>query len=86
VPGATATEEVVENPNYANPGKPSGVTVEELAARILHILEREGKKVSTTALRREIGCEPAELVGARLFLADRVVLDGKSLLLAEPRQ
>jgi exonuclease SbcC len=86
VPGATATEEVVENPNYANPGKPSGVTVEELAARILHILEREGKKVSTTALRREIGCEPAELVGARLFLEDRVVLDGKSLLLAEPRQ
>ncbi len=57
-----------------------------IAAQILTILQREqaagNGKVSTRALRGEVGCGAGEFTKAREVLGGKVVTEGKSLLLA----
>jgi exonuclease SbcC len=84
VPGvpAVADEPVEENNNDG----PSSVVVTEIAGRLLGILRRESAagnpKVSTQALRKELGCEKDEFDAARAMLDGQVVMDGRSLMLA----
>ncbi len=54
---------------------------EGVAARILEILHRQQGKVSSRALRLEIGCDPAAFKAAQALLAGQIALDGKSLML-----
>ncbi len=57
------------------------------AATILKILERErqlgNQKVSTTALRKEIGCKVKAFASAQTLLDGQIIVDGRSLRLAE---
>lgn len=82
VPGAVA-EEAPEAP----PEGPSNDEIASISASILAILQREraaGKsRVSTRALRDEIGCTADIFTQARDVLKDRVCLDGRSLCLPE---
>ena len=56
-----------------------------LASALLQILERETQlghpKVSTTALRKELGCSLPELNAARDLVSEKVILEGRSLSL-----
>lgn len=60
--------------------------VQAVATAILAILQREtlqGKsKVSTTALRKEIGCDAKMFNAVQMLLAEQVIIDGRSLRLA----
>ena len=62
-----------------------------VAADILNILQRElqqGRaKVSTTTLRKEIGCQVKHFASAQTLLDGKIIVDGRSLRLAqnEPR-
>ncbi len=75
----------VGKPSGPNPG--SSDEVHAVAAATLAILQREAEqgksKVSTTALRREIGCSAKDFSAAQVFLGDKIVIDGRSLRLAE---
>ena len=57
-----------------------------LAQRLLGLLQREKQSgqdfVSTSSLRKEMGCELKELTAARVLLGNQVVLEGKSLGMA----
>ena len=74
-------------------GKPSAANpinsdeVQSVADAILAILQREallGKsKVSTTALRKEIDCRAKDFSAAQALLNTKIVIDGRSLRLAE---
>ncbi len=83
VPGAPPAEmdEPDENADAAREAAAAAV-----AAQILDILQREKaagrSKVSTRALREEIGCELAVLNAAREILGGQISVEGKSLLLA----
>ena len=61
--------------------------VRALAATILNILKREqqlgNEKVSTTALRKEIGCKVKDFACAQVLLDGQIVMDGRSLRLAD---
>jgi len=61
--------------------------VETAAAQILEILQREqekgNSKVSTTALRKEIGCSTKHFAAALELLGKRISQDGRSLRLSE---
>ncbi len=65
--------------------KPSADMIRELSQRMISILEREsaaGKsKVSTKALREELQCDAATFRKAQTLADDRVLLEGRSLLL-----
>jgi exonuclease SbcC len=83
VPGAPI---VVEEPVAAEIGeKPSDAAVAEIERKILEILRREHAagdgKVSTRALRDEIGCSKEEFTAARARLDGQVIADGRSLVL-----
>lgn len=60
--------------------------VSAVAATILKILQREqqqgNQKVSTTALRKEIGCKVKDFASAQILLDGKIVVDGRSLRLA----
>jgi hypothetical protein len=60
---------------------------QSVAMAIVDILQREllqGKqKVSTTALRKEIGCSVKDFGAAQDLLGPKIVIDGRSLRLAE---
>lgn len=81
VPGAPET---VDSPTDRE--KEITATIGKIAEQLLAILHREqaaGRpKISTRALREEIGCERADFNAARDALAGQVRLDGKSLSLA----
>ena len=72
-------------PLAANPDK--SVEVQAVATAILAILQRELQqgmsKVSTTALRKEIGCYVNDFSAAQVLLGQKIILDGRSLRLAE---
>ena len=61
--------------------------VRAVAATILNILKREqqlgNEKVSTTALRKEIGCKVKDFACAQVLLDGQIVVDGRSLRLAD---
>ncbi len=61
--------------------------VRAVAATILKILQREQQlghqKVSTTALRKEIGCKVKDFASAQVLLDGKIIVDGRSLRLAE---
>lgn len=61
--------------------------VRTVAATILKILQREqqlgNQKVSTTALRKEIGCKVKDFASAQVFLDGQISVDGRSLRLAD---
>ena len=65
----------------------SGEAKAAAAATILKILERErqlgNQKVSTTALRKEIGCKVKAFASAQTLLDGQIIVDGRSLRLAE---
>ena len=58
-----------------------------VAATILNILKREqqlgNQKVSTTALRKEIGCKVKDFASAQILLEGNITIDGRSLRLAD---
>ena len=62
----------------------------EVAATILKILQREqqlGKtKVSTTALRKEIGCKVKDFASAQVLLDGKIMIDGRSLRIIEDQR
>jgi ATPase subunit of ABC transporter with duplicated ATPase domains len=61
--------------------------VQAVATAIVAILQRESlqgkQKVSTTALRKEIGCDAKMFGAAQVSLAEKIVIDGRSLMLLE---
>lgn len=61
--------------------------VQAVATAIVAILQREAlqgkQKVSTTALRKEIGCDAKMFGAAQASLAEKIVIDGRSLMLSE---
>ncbi|MBC7964279.1 MAG: AAA family ATPase [Fuerstia sp.] len=58
-----------------------------VAATILKVLKREqlqgNHKVSTTALRKEIGCRVKDFASAQVLLDGQIIVDGRSLRLTE---
>jgi exonuclease SbcC len=61
--------------------------VQAVADAILKILQREQQqgrqKVSTASLRNEIGCTSKDFKRAQIFLDGKIIVDGRSLRLAE---
>lgn len=61
--------------------------VQSVMTEILTILQREAQqgisKVSTTALRKEIGCRVKDFAAAQVLLAEKIVVDGRSLRLSD---
>ena len=59
--------------------------VQAVATAILAILQRKAQqgnsKVSTTALRKEIGCPVKDFNAAQVLLGKKIVIDGRSLRL-----
>ena len=82
VPGAPA---VTEEPVTESAPVPVDAAAVEIAGKILEILRREqaagNPRVSTRALREEIGCEKEPFATARGLLDGQVVMDGRSLTL-----
>ena len=72
-------------PSAANPNNSD--EVQAVATAIVAILQREAQqgksKVSTTALRKEIGCYVKDFSAAQVLLGKKIVIDGRSLRLAE---
>jgi len=60
--------------------------VRAVAASILEILKREqqkgNQKVSTTALRKAIGCRVKDFASAQIWLDGQIIVDGRSLRLS----
>ncbi|MEZ6130330.1 MAG: AAA family ATPase [Planctomycetaceae bacterium] len=89
IPGADpafvnpATEFEADSSSTAMPS----TDIKALAQQVLEILRREqqsgGGKVSIAALRKETGCQPKDFRFAQSQLARQVVVDGRSLRLAE---
>lgn len=67
----------------------SGTHADGLAVRMMAVLQREtdaGRtKVSTRALREELGCSPSEFKSAQSVLSSEVIQEGRSLQLRVER-
>ena len=70
VPGAAAPEPEAPDP------------IVEVAARMLAIVQRE-QRISTRALREELGCDARVFQAARDTLGDAITVEGRSLTLAQ---
>lgn len=83
VPGVIASEMPLEPMGAAQPAEADAGAIGE---RILELLRREQAagcgKVSTRALREEIGCSAGDFARGRDWLGGRVAVEGRSLCLA----
>jgi exonuclease SbcC len=80
VPGVTADHQSITSNDEAAEATEAPAST---GTRLLEVLQRHKQRgvefVSSVALRKELGCEPAEFAAARAALGDRIKAQGRSL-------